>query len=40
MNHKLVSRVPREIWIISEMQLLAENEEKLKSLFMEVKEEN
>ena len=44
MNHKLESRLPEEISITSDMQitnitLMAESEEELKSLFMKVKEE-
>ena len=37
MNHKLESTLPREI---STTSLMAENEEKLKSFFMRVKEES
>ena len=44
MKHKLESRLPGEISIISGMQmtppLWQKNEEKLKSLLMKVKEEN
>ena len=44
MNQKLESRLPREIAITSDMQmipaLMAENEEELKSLLMKVKEES
>ena len=44
MKHKLESRLPGEISITSDMQmtphLMAENEEKLKSLLMKVKEES
>ena len=42
-NHKLESRVPREILTTSDMQmipLMAESEEELKSLLMRVKEES
>ena len=44
MKHKLESRLPEEISITSDMQitnitLMAESEEELKSLFMKVKEE-
>ena len=43
MKHKLKSRLPGEISITSDMQmtppLMAESEEKLKSLLMKVKEE-
>ena len=42
MTHKLESRLPGEISIISDMQmtpLMAESEEELKSLLMKVKEE-
>ena len=43
-KHKLESRLPGEISIISDMQktppLMAESEEELKSLLMRVKEEN
>jgi len=43
MKHKLESRLPREISITSDRQmtppLLAESEEKLKSLLMKVKGE-
>ena len=43
MNHKLESRLPGEISITSDMQmtpLMAESEEKLKSLLMKVTEES
>ena len=44
MKHKLESRLPREISITSDMQmippLLPESEEELKSLLMKVKEES
>ena len=44
MKHKLESRLPGEISITSDMQmtplLMAEREEKLKSLLMKVKEES
>ena len=44
MKHKLESRLPREISITSDRQmtppLLAESEEKLKSLLMKVKEKS
>ena len=43
MKHKLESRLPGEISIISVMQitpLMAESKEELKSLLMKVKEEN
>ena len=40
MKHKLESRLPGEISIISDMQMTAENEEILKSLLMKVKEES
>ena len=43
MNHKLESRLPREISTMSDMQmisLIAESEEELKSLLMKVKEES
>ena len=44
MKHKLESRLPGEISIISDMQitplLMAESEEELKSLLMKVKEES
>ena len=43
MKHKLESRLPGEISITSDMQMtpvMAENEEELKSLLMEVKEES
>ena len=43
MNHTLQSRLSREISTTSDMQmisLLAESEEKLKSLLMRVKEES
>ena len=44
MKHKLESRLPGEISITSDMQmvlstLMAESEEELKSLLMKVKEE-
>ena len=43
-KHKLESRLPAEIEITSDMQmtttLMAESEEKLKSLVMKVKEES
>ena len=42
-KHKLESRLPGEISIISDMQmtpLMAESEEELKSLLMKVKEES
>ena len=42
MNHKLESRLPREISVTSDMQmittLIAGSEEELKSLLMSVKE--
>ena len=45
MKHKLESRFPREISIMSDMQmtpptLMAESEEELKSVLMKVKEES
>ena len=44
MKHKLESRLPGEISITSDMQmiitLMAESEEELKSFFMKVKEES
>ena len=44
MNHKLESRLPGELSITSDMQddttLMAESEEELKSLSMNVKEES
>ena len=44
MKHKLESRLPGEISITSDMQmiplLMAESEEELKSLLMKVKEES
>ena len=43
MKHKLESRLPEEISITSDMQItpaLAESEEELKSLLMQVKEES
>ena len=43
MNHKLESRLPEETSTTSDMQmipLMAESEEKLKSLLMRVKEES
>ena len=42
MEHKLESRLPGEISIISDMQitLMEESEEELKSLLMKVKEES
>ena len=45
MKHKLESRLPREISITSDMQvmittLMLESEEELKSLLMKVKEES
>ena len=44
MNHKLESRLPREMSITSDMQicttLIAESEEEQKSLFIKVKEES
>ena len=44
MNHKLESRLPREISITSDMQMTPpiwqKNEEELKSLLMKVKEES
>ena len=44
MNHKLESRLQGEISVISDMQMtpsfMAESEEKLKSLLIEVKEES
>ena len=40
MDNKLGSRLPGEISIISDMQMMAETEEELKSLLMEVKEES
>ena len=44
MNHKLESRLPGEISITSDMQMIttfmAESKEELKSLLMKVKEES
>ena len=40
MKHKLESRLLGEISIISDTTLMAESEEELKSLLMEVKEES
>ena len=40
MKHKLESRLPGEISITSDMQMIPESEEELKSLLMKVKEEN
>ena len=41
MNHKLESRLPGEISITSDMQMVtAESKEELKSLFMKVREES
>ena len=43
MKHRLESRLPGEISVTSDMQmttLMAESEEKLKSLLMKVKEES
>ena len=43
MKHKLESRLPEEISVISDMHmttLMAESEEELKSLLMKVKEES
>ena len=40
MKHKLESRLPGEISITSDMQIMAESEEELKSLLMKVKEES
>ena len=40
MSHKLDSGLPGEISIISDTTLMAESEEELKSLLMEVKEES
>ena len=42
MNHKLESRLPREISTTSQMEMipLAESKEELKSLLMRVKEES
>ena len=45
LNHRLKSRLPREISITSDMQmihttLIAQSEEELKSLLMKVKEES
>ena len=42
MKHKLKSRLLREIWTTSDMQMTpyAESEEELKSLLMKVKEES
>ena len=39
-KHKLESRLPRKILITSDITLMAESEEELKSLLMKVKEEN
>ena len=39
-KHKLESRLPGEISIISDAILMAESEKELKSLLMKVKEEN
>ena len=39
MKHKLESRLPGEILIVSDIQM-AESEEELKSLLMKVKEES
>ena len=40
MKHKLESRLPGEISITSDMQMIPESEEELKSLLMKVKEES
>ena len=40
MHNKLESRLPGEISIISDTQIMAESEEELKSLLMKVKEES
>ena len=40
MKHKLELRLPGEISIASDMQIMAESEEDLKSLLMKVKEES
>ena len=42
MKHKLESRLPGEISVTSNMQMIpqAESEEELESLLMKVKEEN
>ena len=40
MKHKLESRLSGEISIISDMQMMAESEEELKSFLMKVKEES
>ena len=40
MDNKLESRLPGEISIISDTQMMAESEEELKSLLMKVKEES
>ena len=40
MNHKLESRLPGEISIISDVILMAESEKELKSLLRRVKEES
>ena len=40
MNHKLESRLPGEISTSSDMQIMSESEEELKSLLMKVKEEH
>ena len=40
MNHKLESRLLGKISTTSDMQIMAESEEELKSLLMKVKEEN
>ena len=39
-KHKLESRLPREILKTSDITLMAESKEELKSLLMKVKEEN
>ena len=39
-KHKLELRLPGEISIASDMQIMAESEEDLKSLLMKVKEES
>ena len=39
-KHKLESRLPGEISITSDMQMIPESEEELKSLLMKVKEES
>ena len=40
MNHKLESRLSREISVTPDIILMAESEEELKSLLMKVKEES